>query len=115
MKSTVLFFVFIPGFIGCSKETVVHLKNQNGSIESHRCFCQTSAYRYLIVVNDTSGDVYYNPVNLSDDYKDQNYKIVFSGNLLNDSSTVYHNLPNDALIVAFKARNIKLTNIKKTS
>jgi len=115
MKSTVLYLVIILGLIGCTKVSNVDLKNQNGSIEIHRCFCQTSAYRFLIVVSDTSGNVYYNPVNLSEDYKDQNYKIVFSGNLLNDSSEVYQNLPNDAVIVAFKARNIKLTYIKKAS
>ena len=69
----------------------------------------------MIVVNDNNNKIYYNPVNLSEDYKDVNHKIVFTGDLLNDSSILYKNLTNDALIKKFKARNIRLTDIRKSS
>ena len=48
-------------------------------------------------------------------FKDDSYKIVFSANLLNDSSIVYGNSPTDALIEDFKVRNIRLTSIRKLS
>jgi hypothetical protein len=87
-------------------------RNQNASVEVQRCWCDPSVYRYLVVIEYNNTKIYYNPVNLSDNYRD-NYKIVFSGVLLEDSTSVYSNLPNDAVYVAFKARNIHLTSIRK--
>jgi len=118
MKSCVFYMVVMLAFISCSKSKSVisgDLNNKAGVIEIHRCFCATSAYRYLIVTYDGSKPVYFNPVNLAEDFKDKNYKIVFSAELLNDSSIVYTNLPNDALVEAFKARNIRLIDIEKTA
>jgi hypothetical protein len=90
------------------------LNNLTGTTQINSCFCATSAYRYLIVISGGNQSLYYNPVNLSEDYKDKNYNIVFSADLLNDSSIVYTNLANDALVEAFKVRNIKLTKIQKS-
>jgi predicted transcriptional regulator len=87
-------------------------RNQNASIEVQRCWCDPSVYRYLVAIEYNNTKTYYNPVNLSNSYMD-NYKIVFSGVLLEDSTSVYSNLPNDAVYVAFKARNIQLTYIRK--
>jgi len=108
----------ILAFFGCTKSKhniSGDLNSKSGAIEIHRCFCATSAYRYLIVTYEGSEPVYYNPVNLAEDFKDQNYKIVFTADLLNDSSIVYTNLANDALVEAFKVRNVKLINIEKTA
>ena len=115
MKTSIFISIIVLGFLSCSEEKNRELQNQNGDIEIHRYFCDPSAYRYLIVVTDSTPKIYYNPVNLPDDYKDGNYKIVFSYNLLNDSSAVYSNLANDALIELFKVRNITLTAIRKIS
>jgi len=91
------------------------LNNRKGTVEIHRCFCGPSAYRYLIVNQDKQDSTKYNPVNLPEEYTDTNYKIVYSANLLNDSSIVYTNTPTDALIEDFRVRNIKLTGIRKCS
>ena len=115
MKALIFIFIIVPALLSCNKEKASVFQNRNGTIEIHRCFCDPSAYRYLIVVTDSTPKIYYNPVNLPDDYKDGNYKIVFSYNLLNDSSAVYTNLANDALIELFKVRNITLTAIRKIS
>jgi len=118
MKSYALYIFVVLALFSCnkSKNTISgDLTNKAGVIEIHRCFCMTSAYRYLIVIYDGDKPVYYNPVNLAEDFKDQNYKVVFTADLLNDSSIVYTNLANDALVEEFKARNIKLINIDKTA
>lgn len=118
MKACSFYMVVMLAFIGCSKSKNAisgDLNNKAGVIEIHRCFCAPSAYRYLIVTYDGSKPVYFNPVNLTEGFKDKNYKIVFSAELLNDSSIVYTNLPNDALVEAFKARNIRLIGIEKTA
>jgi len=115
MRSCAFYLVVMLVFVGCSKNKNISgdLTNKAGAIEIHRCFCATSAYRYLIVTYDGNEPVYYNPVNLAEEYKDQNYKIVFTADLLNDSSAVYTNLANDALVEAFKVRNVKLLSIEK--
>ena len=108
----------ILSLIGCEKETDKSkndLSNINGNIEIHRCFCAPSAYRYLIVTIKNGDTVYYNPINLSDDYKDYNYKVIFSADILNDSSIIYTNTADDNVIEDFKVRNIRLINIKKCS
>ncbi len=118
MKSCLFYLIFILALLSCSKGEIninSDLNNKTGVIEIHRCFCATSAYRYLIVTYDGNEPVYYNPVNLAEDFKDNDYTIVFSADLLNDSSVVYTNLANDALVEAFKVRNIKLTQIKKNA
>jgi len=118
MKSCLFYMVVMLAFFGCSKSKHTisgDLNSKAGTIEIHRCFCATSAYRYLIVTYEGSEPVYYNPVNLAEDFKDQNYKIVFTADLLNDSSIVYTNLANDALVEAFKVRNVKLIDIEKTA
>ena len=91
------------------------LNNSTGTIQFHGCFCGPSAYRYLIAIQDANDTFLFNPVNLPEDFKDDSYKIVFSANLLNDSSIVYGNSPTDALIEDFKVRNIKLISIRKLS
>ncbi len=110
--------VIILALFGCNKSKnniTGDLNNQAGAIEIHRCFCSASAYRYLIVTYNGNEPIYYNPINLAEDYKDQNYRITFSADLLNDSSIVYTNLANDALVEAFKVRNVKLIAIEKTA
>ena len=117
MKTCVLYLIFILVFYSCTKmknNINNDFNNLSGTTQINRCFCAPSAYRYLIVISVGNQAVYYNPINLSDDYKDKNYKIVFSANYLNDSSIVYTNLANDALVEAFKVRNIKLTKIQKS-
>lgn len=116
MKKITIPLFLILGFLGCNrdKETITRdLNNMNGTIDIHRCECTASAYRYLIMTYKDKDAVFYNPINLSEDFKDANYKIVFSADLLNDSSVVYTNTATDLVIEAFKVRNIKLTNIKK--
>jgi len=116
MKISVFCMFIILVLLCCSKETkyLRDLNDKKGTIVISRCFCAPSAYRYLIAIYENNDTIYYNPVNLSEDYKDQDYKIVFSANLLNDSSIVYTNLANDALVENFKVRNIMLFNIEKT-
>ena len=116
MKTSVFCLSIILVLLSCSKETkyIRDLNDKKGAIVISRCFCNPSAYRYLIALYENNDTIYYNPVNLPEDYKDQNYKIVFSANLLNDSSIVYTNLANDALVENFKVRNIMLLNIEKS-
>ena len=116
MKISVFCLSIILVLLSCRKETkdVRELISKKGTIVISRCFCAPSAYRYLIAICENNDTIYYNPVNLSEDYKDQNYKIVFSANLLNDSSIIYTNLANDALVENYKARNIMLLNIEKS-
>ena len=118
MGRSIFYLVVIFSLLGCNKDKNninTDLQNTTGNIEIHRCFCSSSAYRYLIVMNDGDKKIYYNPVNLPENFKDYNYTIVFSANLLNDSSIVYTNAANDALIEDFKVRNIELTDIEKQS
>ena len=118
MKKCAFYAIFILVFYSCSKmknNINNDLNNITATTQINLCFCAPSAYRYLIVISTDNQPVYYNPINLSDDYKDKNYKIIFSADLLNDSSIVYTNLANDALVEAFKVRNIKLTKIKKST
>jgi len=116
MKISVFGAILILGLYCCSKATQYtgDLNNKTGSIEIHRCFCDPSAYRYLIAIYENNDTIYYNPVNLSEEYKDKDYIIVFTANLLNDSSIVYTNLANDALVENFKVRNITLVEISKS-
>jgi hypothetical protein len=67
------------------------------------------------VTQDSKDTLKYNPVNLPENYADNNYRVVFSADLLNDSSIVYTNTPTDAVIEDFRVRNIKLTTIRKCS
>lgn len=118
MKKIVIWLVLVLMLAGCSMETFNirrDLDNRTGVIEIHRCFCGPSAYRYLIKTTDNRDTLVYNPVNLPEDYKDDNYKIAFSASLLNDSSIVYTNTPTDAVIEDFRVRNIKLYAIRKCS
>jgi len=118
MKRILIYILFIPLLAGCGIETYNAPRDLNsriGVIEIHRCFCGPSAYRYLIVTQDSNEPMKYNPVNLPEIYMDDNYKIVFSGNMLNDSSIVYTNSPTDAVVEDFRVRNIKLTSIRKCS
>lgn len=116
MKISVFCVILILGLYCCHKEThyTGDLNNKMGTIEIHRCYCSPSAYRFLIVIYENNDTIYYNPINLSEDYKDKNYKIVFTANLLNDSSSVYTNLANDAVVEDFKVRNISLVEISKS-
>jgi len=91
------------------------LNNRIGVIEIHRCFCGPSAFRYLIVTQDSKEPQRFNPVNLPEDFKDENYNIAFSAALLSDSSIIYTNTPTDAVVEDFRVRNIKLTSIRKFS
>jgi len=118
MKKIFYCLLILPLFINCSPEMFTitgDLNNSTGTIQFHGCFCGPSAYRYLIAIQDTNDTFLFNPVNLPEDFKDDSYKIVFSANLLNDSSIVYGNSPTDALIEDFKVRNIKLISIRKLS
>ena len=118
MKRILYYLLIILLFISCSTEMITvtrDLNNRTGTIQFHGCFCGTSAYRYLIAIQDTNDTLLYNPVNLAEDYKVASGKIVFSADLLNDSSIVYRNTPTDALVEDFKVRNIKLTFIRKCS
>jgi len=118
MKRILYYLLIIPLFISCSPEMITvtrDLNNRTGTIQFHGCFCGQSAYRYLIAIQDTNDTLLYNPVNLAEDYKVASGKIVFSADLLNDSSIVYRNTPTDALVEDFKVRNIKLTFIRKCS
>ena len=108
----------LPLFISCSPEMITNrwdLNNRIGTMQFHGCFCAPSAYRYLIAIQNGNDTLLFNPVNLPEDIKDDAYKIVFSADLLNDSSIVYSNTPTDALIEDFKVRNIKLSSIRKCS
>ena len=115
MRKIAICFLILSGLItGCEKDNIKRdLENINGLTQIRRCFCTPEAWRYLIVVYSNTDTFYYNPVNLSDDFKDKDYKIVFSADLLNDSTIVYANLANDAVVEDFKVRNIKLTKIRK--
>jgi hypothetical protein len=118
MKRILFYVLFIPVLAGCSLETYNPQRDLNsriGFIEAHRCFCGPSAYRYLLVNQDKDFPFRYNPVNLPEDYKDDKYAVLFSAELLNDSSIVYTNTPTDALIEDFKIRNIRLSYIRKCS
>lgn len=118
VRNSVFYMIIILALFGCNKSKnniTGDLNNQAGAIEIHRCFCSASAYRYLIVIYNGNEPTYYNPINLAEDYKDKNYGVVFSADLLNDSSIVYTNLANDALVEAFKVRNVKLIAIEKTT
>ena len=118
MKKIFYCLLILPLFINCSPEMFTvngDLNNRTGTIQFHGCFCGPSAYRYLIAIQDANDTFLFNPVNLPEDFKDDSYKIVFSANLLNDSSIVYGNSPTDALIEDFKVRNIRLTSIRKCS
>ena len=116
MKNLFYLLILLCLFYCCKGRDInSDLTNKTGATEIYACRCSSSDYRYLIVTYEKKDTVYYNPVNLSDNYKDKNYKIIFSANLLNDSSIVYTNLPNDAIIESFRVRNIQLTAIKITS
>src|ERR1035437_5853610 len=111
MKMLFICIVLISMLTGCKMETFNiqrGLNNRIGYVEIHKCFCGPSAYRYLIVNPDKQDSFKYNPVKLPEEYSDDNYKIVFSADLLTDSSIVYTNSPTDALIEDFRVRNIKL-------
>jgi hypothetical protein len=102
--------------LACERQQIqTSLDKQTGRIDIHRCFCTEEAIRYLIEVDLGDKTVKYNPVNLPVDFKDNSYQVEFTAEFLDDSSTVYTNAPNDALIPAFKVRNIKLLNIKKVN
>jgi hypothetical protein len=116
MKKIVITLVLLTVIFSCEKENSDHeLTNVNGYIHVQRCFCSPSAYRYLIRVYTETDTIYYNPINLSDAYKDYDYKIVFSADLLNDSTIVYINTETDALVESFRARNIRLSSISKNN
>ena len=118
MKRLFIYILFIPLLAGCMMETYNTPRDLNsriGVIEVHRCFCGPSAYRYLIADPDKQFSYRYNPVNLPEDFKDDNYLVLFSADLLNDSSVVYTNTPTDAIIEDFKVRNIRLSFIRKCS
>ncbi len=116
MKTVIFITAIFFCLISCRKEKVsADFIDRKGSIEIHRCYCSESAYRYLIVINENNEIVRYNPVNLPNSFKDDNYLIEFSANLLNDSSIVYTNTATDALIENFRIRNISLVDIKKRS
>lgn len=116
MKNILCGLLFIPLLFSCTSEMMNirrDLNNRIGIVQFHGCFCGPTAYRYLIVTQDSHDTLQYNPVNLPDDFKFNALKIVFSAGLLNDSSIVYTNTPTDALIEDYKVRNIKLTSIRK--
>jgi hypothetical protein len=118
MKRILFYLLIIPVLAGCSMEmynTPRDLNSRIGFIEAHKCFCGSSAFRYLVVNHDKEFPFMYNPINLPEDYKDDNYAVLFSADLLNDSSIVYANTPTDALIEDFKVRNIRLSYIRKCS
>ena len=118
MKRNIFYLLFIPMLAACSLETFNTPRDLNyriGEVEIHRCFCDSSTYRYLIVTKDRNDTLRYNPINLPKDFKDDNYKIVFSADLLNDSSIVYTNTPTSEVVTNFKVRNIKLYYIRKCS
>ncbi|MDD4970601.1 MAG: hypothetical protein PHT07_14340 [Paludibacter sp.] len=118
MKRFISYAMLIFLLAGCSMETYNtprDLNNRIGVIEIHRCFCGPSAYRYLIVIQDNKDTLKYNPVNLPENYTDNNYRVIFSADLLNDSSIVYTNTPTDAVVEDFRVRNIKLSTIRKCS
>jgi len=118
MKRILIYILFIPLLVGCGIETYNAPRDLNsriGVIEVHRCFCGPSAYRYLIVDPDKQFSFRYNPINLPEDFKDDNYFVLFSADLLNDSSIVYTNTPTDAIVEDFKVRNIRLSYIRKCS
>lgn len=110
--------LLLPLLLSCSMEVFnikTDLNNRPGMVEIHRCFCGPSAYRYLIVTQDSQEHLRFNPVNLPEDFKDENYNIEFSAALLSDSSIVYTNSPTDAVVEDFRVRNIKLTAVRKCS
>jgi len=118
MKRILICILFVPMLVGCIMETYNTPRDLNsriGVIEVHRCFCGPSAYRYLLVNPDKQFPYRFNPVNLPEDFKDDNYLVLFSADLLNDSSVVYTNTPTDAIIEDFKVRNIRLSYIRKCS
>jgi len=118
MKRVFGYLLLIPMLAGCNMETFTiqrDLNNRIGTIDIHRCLCTPSVYRFLIATPDNKDTIRYNPINLTDDYKDDNYKIVFSADLLSDSSIVYANTPTDGVTEDFKVRNIRLTAIRKCS
>jgi len=118
MKSIIIYILLIQLLAGCIMETYNtprDLNNRIGSIEVHRCFCDSSAYRYLVVSTDKQFPFRYNPINLPDDFKDDNYRVMFSADLLNNSSIVYTNTPTDDVVEDFKVRNIRLSFIRKYS
>lgn len=118
MKAITFLTIIFFGLTGCNKDKEngpSDFTNRTGSIEIHRCFCSESAFRYLIVVNENNGTKRYNPINLSADFKDFNYQVVFTANLLNDSSTIYTNTATDAVIEDFRVRNISLVKIDKVN
>lgn len=118
MKRILIYFLLIPLLAGCSMETYNTPRDLNsriGVIEANRCFCSASAYRYLIVNPDKQFPFRYNPINLPEDFKDDNYMVLFSADLMNDSSIVYTNTATDALVENFKVRNIRLSYIRKCS
>jgi len=111
----VFYLITFLAIFGCTKDNEVvssDLKELNGQIDVRKCWCSSSDFRYLVMTFADNDTVFYNPVNLPGNFKDNNYKIKFSADLLNDSSIVYKNAFNDALIEDFKVRNIKLTNIQ---
>ena len=112
MRTVFILPMIIICFLSCKKDSENHsFQNQNGFIDIQRCFCSSDYFRYLIKIEQNAKISYYNPINLPENFKDMNYKIVFSGDLLNDSSIVYTNTATDALIPGFKVRNIKLAEI----
>ena len=118
MKRKIIGLLILPLLVSCSMEVFnikTDLNNRIGVIEIHRCFCGPSAYRYLIVTQDSNEPKRFNPVNLPEDFKDDNYNIEFSASLLSDSSIIYTNTPTDAVVEDFRVRNIKLTSIRKFS
>jgi len=118
MKRILICILLIPLLVGCIMETYNTPRDLNlriGVIEANKCFCSPSAYRYLIVNPDKQFPFRYNPINLPEDFKDDNYIVLFSADLLNDSSIVYTNTATDALIENFKVRNIRLSYISKCS
>jgi len=118
MKTLEIWLFIMLGLAGCRNDqdnTKRDLENINGVTENRLCRCSPSAWRNLIVVYNNNDTIYYNPVNLPEEFKDNNYNIVFSADLLNDSSIVYTNLANDAVVEAFKARNIWLSGIRMHS
>ena len=81
--------------------------NQNGQIQVF--VCGRGCAQHLI----KTGGVLYMPVDLPAEFKTDQANVLFSGDLLADSTMINRFGPDDRLIPDFKVRNVRIKNIVK--
>lgn len=81
-------------------------ENQPGQIQVF--VCSRGCFQYLV----KTGEGLYSPVNLPPEYQVNESTFIFSGELQSDSTMINKPGADDRLVPDFKARNLKITDIR---